>query len=137
MLFTQTKVSVDGGMYLQYAGSVTRYLYTLNDSTEDPKDQIYRDMLIRGYYGGIWVHSNPYDPAEARLNEPRLDHLEPGDILIYMNLTASESGGTVAEDRRVQAWQILVYMGNEEFASLSSEGRLYAIRGTKAVLPWR
>lgn len=134
MLFTQTHITSSYGMYLQYDQSVSKYLYTLNDTTIDSENQVYRDMLVEGYYGGVWVYSNNY-AYEPRLNDPRTDYLEAGDILIYMNLTDSVSGGASVEDRDVDEWQILVYLGDDRFASLTSEGRLNAIEGTRAVLP--
>lgn len=134
-LFTQTRVTAEGGACTQYDDCAVRYMYILNPAAPDPGHPNCRDMVIDGYFGGIWAYSNSYDPAVRRLNEPRLDYLEPGDILIYMDLTEPESGGKAPKDRRVVEWKILVYLAEGRFASLTSEGRLYAIEGSKGVMP--
>ena len=135
MLFTETLIEEEYGMYLQYGNSKTsRYMYTLNDTTADASNQIYRDMLVEGYYGGVWVYTNTFTGAK-RTDELRTDYLEAGDILIYMNLETSVSNGGSSEDRDVTEWRVLVYLGNDQFASLNSTGRLQKTEGKLAVLP--
>ena len=128
ILFAQTLIKEDHGMYYQYENSVSRYMYTLRDETENPANQIYRDMLIDGYYGGVWVYTNTY-AGNPRIDEMRFDYLEPGDILVYMNLTDSVSGGVEAETRVVEDWRVQVYLGAGQMASLTKSGRLQAIGG--------
>ena len=135
ILFAQTMVEEEHGMYLQNSnGSNSKYMYTLNDTTADSANQIYRDMLIDGYYGGVWVYSNSY-AGEPRIDELRTDYLEPGDILLYLTLENSASNGQSLENRDVLQWQILVYLGNGNFASLNSSGKLKALENSQAVLP--
>ena len=126
ILFAQTLIEEDQGMYYQFENSVSRYMYTLRDETANPADQIYRDMLIDGYYGGVWVYTNTY-AGNPRIDEMRFDYLEPGDILVYMNLMDSVSGGVEAESRVVEDWRVQVYLGAGQMASLTKSGRLQAI----------
>jgi len=133
ILFTQTHISVPGGMYGMNASPAEGWLYTLNDTTADPNNQIWRDMIVNGYFGGTWVWSNNFDPEVRRTDDPRIDYLEVGDIIVSMSLSARDenAGGY----RTVTGWQVMVYLGDEYFASLNSEGRMTCMQGPRNTLP--
>ena len=127
--FTQTRIYQPYGLHYFYNQPKTRHMYTLN-SREEMADayKLYRDMLVEGFYGGVWVYSNDYN-NEERIIDPRTKYLEAGDILVYMNLEGSVSGGTEMEDRDVTSWRVLVYLGENTFASLESNGRMRKVTG--------
>ena len=127
--FTQTRIHQPYGLHYFYNQPKTRHMYTLN-SREEMADayKFYRDMLVEGFYGGVWVYSNDYN-NEERIIDPRTKYLEAGDILVYMNLEGSVSGGTEMEDRDVTSWRVLVYLGENTFASLESNGRMRKVTG--------
>ena len=58
-------------------------LFMLKDSVSSDY-QLYRDMLIEGYWGGYRFFTG-YDKRGTSINEFHLDNLEPGDILVYVN----------------------------------------------------
>ena len=83
------------GYYLYSTGSgVRRHMYSLNAQAPDAKDQPYYDMLVSGYYGGLWCYTDEYN-GEPRINELRTEYLEAGDILVYMDLTAAKGNGSL------------------------------------------
>ena len=131
MFFTEKVFSVNGGaFYLYYnRSSITRHMYELTASAPNAADQIYYDMLVKDLYGGVWVWSDMHN-GSTRTVELREDYLEIGDVLVYMNLTESASDGASAENRTVDNWRILVYLGSGRYASLSSDKRLEAVTGT-------
>lgn len=127
--FTQEKIYQPYGLHLFQDAPLTRYMYTLNDRSEVADDyKLYWDMLVDGYYGGVWVYSNDYN-NDNRIIDPNPRYLQPGDILVYMNLRGSVSGGGEYENRNVTSWRVLVYLGNETFASVDSDGRMRKTTG--------
>ena len=133
-LFTQTKIYQPYGLHYFYNQPRTRHMYTLNSREEVAEEyRIYRDMLVEGYFGGVWVYSNDYN-KEPRIIDPRAKYLEAGDILVYMNLEGSVSGGTEMEDRKVTTWRVLVYLGSNTYASLESNGRMRKVTGDSPAL---
>ena len=139
ILFNYEKINVKKGLYLAHgtgpdSPGVTRYMYTLNKTAADPNNQIYCDMVIDGYFGGVWAFSNDY-AGEPRTYEFRTDYLEPGDIIIHTRLTPSPTDGAAEETRKVEEWNVVVYLGNDTFASLSSDGRLKKIKDDSAIVP--
>ena len=135
IFFTQGKLYQPYGLHISHDQELTRYMYTLNDRDEvAPENQIYYDMLVEGYYGGIWVYSNDYN-NEPRVIEMRTDHFEPGDILVNIQLRDSISGGLEYEDRPITGWQVLVCLGNGRFASLDYQGKMRGISDTWAIYP--
>ena len=130
IFFKEKVVSVDNGLYLFYnTGNVTRYMYELTSAASNTEDQVYHDMLVKDFYGGVWVWSDMHN-GSSRTVELRENYLEVGDILVYMNLTEAANGGAVSKDRTVDSWQILVYLGNSHYASLTSDKRMEAVIGT-------
>ena len=135
IFFTQGKLYQPHGLHIAHDTPLTRYMFTLNDREEVAEEYQYVwDMLVEGYYGGVWVYSNDYND-EARMTELRTDYLEPGDILVYIRLRDSVSGGQEYEERPITGWELLVYLGNGRFASLNSSGKLRAVSGTQAIYP--
>lgn len=131
--FTQEELYQPYGLHQSHSKSITRYMYTLNTRSEMAEGyQVYRDMLVEGYFGGIWVYSNDYN-NEPRIIDPNVRYLETGDILVYMNLTGSVSGGLKYEERTVRSWRILVYLGNNTFASLDSNRQMLKAPASAAV----
>ena len=131
-IFFEDKVfTVNGGaFYLYYNRSnITRHMYELTASATNTENQLYHDMLVKDLYGGVWVWSDMHN-GSSRTVQMREDYLEIGDILVYMNLTPSASGGASAENRTVDNWRILVYLGSGRYASLSSDKQLEAVTGT-------
>ena len=127
--FTQTRIHQPYGLHYFYNEPRTRHMYVLNDKDEMAEEyRIYRDMLVEGFFGGVWVYSNDYN-NEERIIDPRTKYLEAGDILVYMNIEGSVSGGTQMEDRDITTWRVLVYLGNDTFASLESNGRMRKVAG--------
>lgn len=124
IFFSEYKYTTSGGYYL-HNSNVTRYMYTLRENPSNAKYQTYFDMLVPGYYGGLWCYTDEYN-GEARINELRAEYLEPGDILIYMDLTPSTNDGATSQSRVVEGYTVLVYMGKDCYASLDSEGNLIA-----------
>jgi len=132
--FTQTRIHQPYGLHYYYNTARTRHMYVLNDRNEMAEEyRIYRDMLVEGYFGGVWVYSNDYN-KEPRIIDPRAKYLEDGDILVYMNLEGSVSGGTDMEDRDVTDWRVLVYLGSDTYASLESNGRMRKVTGDSPAL---
>ena len=131
--FTQEELYQPYGLHQSHSKSITRYMYTLNTRSEMAEGyQVYRDMLVEGYFGGIWVYSNDYN-NEPRIIDPNVRYLETGDILVYMNLTGSVSGGLKYEERTVRSWRVLVYLGNNTFASLDSNRQMLKAPASAAV----
>ena len=124
IFFSDYKYTKSGGYYL-HNSDVTRYMYALNSKAPELEDQVYYDMLVRGYYGGIWCYTDEFN-GERRINELREEYLEPGDILIYMGLTPSTDYGATKQTRVVEGYTILVYLGNSRYASIDSLGNLVA-----------
>jgi len=133
ILFTQEHIYVPGGMYGVSGSPAESWMYMLKDTTADADDQIWRDMIIDGFFGGTWVWSNRLDPDVRRTDDLRVDYMEPGDIIV--NMTLSSRTGTSEEDCTVNAWQVLVYLGDEYFASLNSDGIMACERGPQNLLP--
>ena len=135
IFFTQEKYYQPWGLHINHENSLTRYMYTLNDRDEVPEEYQYVwDMLVEGYYGGVWVYSNDYND-EPRITELRYDYLEVGDIIVNIRLKDSFSGGLEYEDREVTAWQLQVYLGNGRFASMNYEGKFRTTSGSIAINP--
>ena len=135
ILFSYEAINVQNCLYLAHDSSgVTRYMYTLNETAADSDNQVYCDMVIDGYFGGVWAFSNDY-AGEPRIYEFRTDYLEPGDIIIHTMLTPSNTDGAAEETRKVEEWNVVVYLGNDTFASLSSDGRLKKIQDDSAIMP--
>jgi len=135
ILFSYEAINVQNCLYLAHDSSgVTRYMYTLNETAADPDNQVYCDMVIDGYFGGVWAFSNDY-AGEPRIYEFRTDYLELGDIIIHTMLTPSNTDGAEEETRKVEEWNVVVYLGNSTFASLSSDGRLKKIQDDSAIMP--
>jgi len=131
-LFTREYIYVSGGMYGVPKSSAKGYLYTLNENTADANNQIWRDMIINGFYGGTWVWSDNFDPDARRTDDPRIDYLEPGDIIV--NMTLSDSNDELNEYGRVTACQVLVYLGDGNFASLDSEEGMSSMQVSDSIL---
>ncbi len=124
IFFSEYKYYTPYGTYLYHDSTgITRHMYRLNSKAPSAKDQIYYDMLVPGYYGGMWCYSDEYN-GEVRINELREEYLEPGDIFIYLDLTEAEEDGAVYKKREVTGYTVMVYLGNSSYASLNSEGRL-------------
>ena len=124
IFFYEYKYYTPYGTYLYHDSTgITRHMYRLNSKAPNAKDQIYYDMLVPGYYGGMWCYSDEYN-GENRINELREEYLEPGDIFIYIDLTEAEEYGAVYKEREIFGWTVMVYLGNSTYASLNSEGRL-------------
>ena len=132
MLFTQEKIGPYPGMFGLFGGTNQLWMYTLNDTTANSSNQIWRNMVVDGFFGGTWVWSNSYDPDVRRTDDPRVDYLEPGDIIV--NMTLSSSNGLTQQARTVTAWQVLVYMGDGYFASLNSDGLMTRINESVSIL---
>ena len=124
IFFYEYKYYTPYGTYLYHDSTgITRHMYRLNSKAPNAADQIYYDMLVPGYYGGMWCYSDEYN-GENRINELREEYLEPGDIFIYIDLTEAEEDGAVYKEREIFGWTVMVYLGNSTYASLNSEGRL-------------
>ena len=124
IFFYEYKYYTPYGTYLYHDSTgITRHMYRLNSKAPNAADQIYYDMLVPGYYGGMWCYSDEYN-GENRINELREEYLEPGDIFIYIDLTEAEEDGKVYKEREIFGWTVMVYLGNSTYASLNSEGRL-------------
>ena len=135
IFFTQGKYYQPWGLHINHENPLTRYMYTLNDRDEvAPEYQYVWDMLVEGYYGGVWVYSNDYND-EPRITELRYDYLEVGDILVNIRLKDSFTGGLEYEDREVTAWQLQVYLGNGRFAFMDYEGKFRTTSGSIAINP--
>ena len=135
IFFTQGKYYQPWGLHVNHDSSLTRYMYTLNDRDEvAPEYQYVWDMLVEGYYGGVWVYSNDYND-EPRIVELRYDYLEVGDIIINIRIKDSFSGGLEYEDREITSWQIQVYLGNGRFASMDYKGKFRTTSGPIALNP--
>ncbi|MBQ3792300.1 MAG: C40 family peptidase, partial [Clostridia bacterium] len=125
LFFEDKEIQEPYGLYLYHdMAPLTRYLYSLKKESAEPGSV--RSMLVNGYFGGVWAWSDSFG-GEFRTKELREEYLELGDILVYMNLAASKSGGTELENRAVTEWRVIVYLGNGRYASLNSDGRLEAL----------
>ena len=129
IFFEKTIVHQDYGFYLYYSSSgITKHMYKLRESAPQELDKkLYYDMLVKDYYGGVWVWSDMHN-GSSRTIELRESYLETGDVLVYMNLT--ESDGNAEVEREVEGWRVLVYLGDGRYASLTSKGRLEALEDT-------
>ena len=124
IFFSEYKYSTAYGYYLYYGSSgITRYMYSLNEEAPTLEGRIYRDMLVPGYYGGLWSYTDEYN-GKARINELREEYLEVGDILVYMDLTPSTDDGKTSQTRVVEEYAVLVYLGNGTFASVDQDGNV-------------
>ena len=74
------------------------YTFAILNVPMAAKDQVYYDMLVPGYYGGMWCYSDEYN-GEVRINELREEYLEPGDIFIYLDLTEAEEDGEPFDEK--------------------------------------
>ena len=124
IFFYEYKYYTPDGLYLYHdSNGITRHMYRLNSKAPNAKDQIYYNMLVPGYYGGLWCYTDEYN-GENRITELREEYLEPGDIFIYLDLTEAEEEGAVYKKREVVGYTVMVYLGNSSYASLNSEGRM-------------
>ena len=124
IFFSEYEYYTPYGYYL-YSGSkgIHKYMYSLNTQGANALEQAYLDMLVPGYYGGLWCYTDEYN-GEARINELRAEYLEVGDILIYLDLTPSTNDGATSQIRIVESSSVLVYLGEGNFAILDAEGNL-------------
>ena len=124
IFFSEYEYYTPYGYYL-YSGSkgIHKYMYSLNTQGTNALEQAYLDMLVPGYYGGLWCYTDEYN-GEARINELRAEYLEVGDILIYLDLTLSTNDGATSQVRIVESSSVLVYLGEGNFAILDAEGNL-------------
>lgn len=124
IFFSEYEYYTPYGYYL-YSGSkgIHKYMYSLNTQGANALEQACLDMLVPGYYGGLWCYTDEYN-GEARINELRAEYLEVGDILIYLDLTPSTNDGATSQVRIVESSSVLVYLGEGNFAILDAEGNL-------------
>ena len=72
IFFTQGKYYQPWGLHINHENSLTRYMYTLNDRDKvAPEYQYVWDMLVEGFYGGVWVYSNDYNNEERIIDNKR------------------------------------------------------------------
>lgn len=81
---------------------ITAGLYIESDPIS-PAYQLYRDMLVRHYIGGEFVHTN--HETLSRILEFRKEYLEAGDILIK---------GDLDENGQATNTQCIVYLGENK-----------------------
>ena len=127
-LFQNTLIEEDSGWYVYGEIGKSVYMYTQRDEVAD-EYRVYKDMLVPGYLGGVYVKTDAYS-LEPRINEFRLDYLEPGDVLIYAELS---SYSAIGEARDVKSGEVLVYLGEGDFAAISSNGVLRSYEDSAAV----
>ena len=124
IFYAEYKYQTDYGYYLYYNSSgITRYMYKLNAKAPTLEDKLYYDMLVPGYYGGMWCYTDELN-GPSRINSLRAEYLEVGDILVYMDLTPSTDYGKTSQDRVVESYTVLVYLGNSTFASVDQAGNV-------------
>ena len=124
IFYAEYKYQTDYGYYLYYNSSgITRYMYKLNAKAPTLEDKLYYDMLVPGYYGGMWCYTDEYN-GPSRINSLRAEYLEVGDILVYMDLTPSTDYGKTSQDRVVESYTVLVYLGGGNFASVDQAGNV-------------
>lgn len=124
IFYAEYKYQTDYGYYLYYNSSgITRYMYKLNAKAPTLEDKLYYDMLVPGYYGGMWCYTDEYN-GPSRISSLRAEYLEVGDILVYMDLTPSTDYGKTSQDRVVESYTVLVYLGGGNFASVDQAGNV-------------
>lgn len=133
MLFSREYVSISQGTFVGHAKSASSWMFTLNNQTADPADQVWRDMVINdSFFGGTYVWTNNFDPETRRVGIPRVDNLEAGDFIINMNVRNGASATDTAYD--ITDWKIIFYLGDNKFATLTDDGVLTACEGPREIL---
>ena len=132
MLFSREYISISQGTWVGYGKSASSWMFTLNDQTADPNDQIWRNMLINGsYFGGEYVWTNNLDKETRRVSIPRTDNLVAGDFIICMDVSNISYD---AYAYKIPEWKVIFYLGNNKYASLTSDGVLSACDGPKELV---
>jgi len=118
-LFTLTKVGADDGFGSHKHESGYFHMLVLNDNVSADY-QIYRDMVIYSYAGGLGVHTDRYAGVE-RIGSFRTRYMEPGDIVLHANLSGSTKSSAA---RKIKDYMMIVYLGDGVYASLNNEGEM-------------
>lgn len=109
-LFEQVHINKAGGIGYQRGIPAEAWLYTLKDSA-------YRDnpMLVRRYLGG---KSTWFESDQQRINEFNENYLEPGDVLVNLELSEYPSSGAA---RKVVGTKVTVWLGEGHYAMYDSK----------------
>lgn len=109
------------------------WMYSLKTPAEvNPADRAAYAMIVDGYFGGKSVYVER--PATC-INEFSFDYLEPGDILVYANLTPYQYSNA---SRKVRSTQTIVYLGNNRIAMVDSQGNMIIEEGVWAnIAVWK
>jgi len=132
VLFSREYIEIPRGGFHGYDKSAASWMLTLNDTTADAEDQIWRDMIINGrYFGGNYVWTNNFDKETRRVSIPRTSDLQPGDFIIGMDISYI---GDEVYAYKVTDWKVIFYLGNDQYASLTSDGVLTACDGPRELI---
>ena len=132
MLFDREEIKISKGTWVGYRKAASSWMLTLKDQTEDPSNQIWRDMVINGsYFGGNYVWTNNLDEETRRVSIPRTEDLMPGDFIICMNVS---NVSYEAYAYKIPDWKVLIYLGEDKYASLTSDGVLSACDGPRELV---
>jgi len=123
-LFERVCIRMEHGYLNHYDEPRQAHMYRLRDRVE-PQYEKLRQMVVHGYCGGIAVYTDN-NADEPRINEFRLDYLEPGDMLVFMRLSDYDAEGGW---RRVVNTRVMVCADNDHIVAADSEaGQLKYIR---------
>lgn len=130
ILLKHEYISVTGGAVGHKNDTKAAWMYTVKDTADNAEDQVWNDMIINGsYFGGTYIWTNNLTNTTRRVSIPRVDELVPGDFILCMNIkdtqVETDDAFTVTE------WKTVIYLGDDHFASLNSDGILVAMDGKR------
>ena len=115
-LFDHTQLQMPYGWFTRFNTPWSTWMYTLKEQTA-PEYQALRDMIVRGYIGGLYVYTNR--ETEPRINEFSLRYMEPGDVVVGAKLSPDTGDGA---KRTVTSSRVIVCLGNDQYLCANSDG---------------
>ena len=110
-VFPREEVTQPGGPGYAYLGNdETHIVHVLNDEMPAEYQDI-ADMLIDTYYGGYYT----YKGRNLTIDEFKNNYLEPGDILVFADTTATGS---------LQKYRVIVAAGNDTLINFGPNGKI-------------
>ena len=130
ILLKQEFISVTGGAVGHKNDTKSAWMYRVKDTADKAEDQVWNDMIINGsYFGGTYIWTENLTNTTRRVSIPRVDELVPGDIILCMNIVNTQV--ETEEAFTVKNWKTVIYLGDNHFASVNSDGILTAMDGKR------
>ena len=122
-VFEIRKYETEHGFSYHYDETNTSWMYHLRDTAPRGYETIHK-MVVKDFFGGDAVHTDRYS-GEDRILEFRKEYLEPGDVIVFANITPY-TGNDKA--RTVTDTLVQVYLGNGVYAAIDSTGAISCIK---------